>query len=266
MGQLDPKDFRRLNLQEINRERNLNLTIADLDREMYVFQRASIYRGFHGYQVIAKRLPCFWPLVPVLYLHGLTQLGEMIYRSVANSRLHLMPCDAECPANDQRLSDVIGNQRPSDMGMVRYPFLLGILLFIFVFNWFFKFEYYPLTPFPMYSRVPQGDVSRMTYYKAYSKFQDGTVRRTSFTESIGTVAISGYLIMEKMCFAPNGVEFCKKFLRAVGNQYNRSVPDSRRIYSYIIQKWDWDMGADFPDQNYGRKDQEFIFEILNTNE
>ena len=84
-------DFRRLDLNEYNRSHRLNLALQDLEEEMHVIFRGQAYRGFDGYRRIALALPASWPLVPWLFLPGISSLGALVYGYVARNRLTVAP-------------------------------------------------------------------------------------------------------------------------------------------------------------------------------
>ena len=94
---LELLDFRRLDLNEYNRSHMLNLALHDLEEEMHVIFRGQAYRGFDGYRRIALALPASWPLVPWLFLPGISSLGALVYGYVARHRPTLLRCDSYCP-------------------------------------------------------------------------------------------------------------------------------------------------------------------------
>lgn len=50
-----------------------------------VLQRRS-WKGYNAYRVIAARIPIFWPILPLLYVWPIPEIGKGIYRRVADSR------------------------------------------------------------------------------------------------------------------------------------------------------------------------------------
>jgi predicted DCC family thiol-disulfide oxidoreductase YuxK len=71
-------------------ERFPMLRDADLDAEMYVVDGAGRpYGGFHAFRRIARALPLAWPLVPLLYLPGMSAAGTRVYALVARNRRQL---------------------------------------------------------------------------------------------------------------------------------------------------------------------------------
>jgi predicted DCC family thiol-disulfide oxidoreductase YuxK len=70
-----------------------------LIEEMHVVtpDRRRAYAGFRAFRWIAWRLPLTMLIAPLLYLPGVTWLGNKVYRWVAKHRFQLVPCDAgEC--------------------------------------------------------------------------------------------------------------------------------------------------------------------------
>lgn len=66
---------------------------APLLEQMHVLTRVGkLYGGYGAVRWIAWRLPLLWPIAPLLYLPGVTQLGDRLYRWVARNRFRLVPC------------------------------------------------------------------------------------------------------------------------------------------------------------------------------
>lgn len=58
-----------------------NLHREDCLREMYLIdQDSTIYKGFFAYRSLAKVMPVFWIILPLLYIPGISQIGELAYR------------------------------------------------------------------------------------------------------------------------------------------------------------------------------------------
>ncbi len=220
------------------------------------------YPRFYAYQIIGRRLPIFWPLMPIFFLPNLFQLDVAIYRYVAKRQAKIISREVKYSENIQPTSQMNSGLINTDRKILRYPILLGILVYTLVVIWFFKIEYYPLTAYPMYSTVPHRDLSHITYIKAFSKHQDGTMNRTTFGEAIGAMTTGGYNVIVSNCFKPKKIDVCKKFLRASGSQYNRKVRGSNKILSYVIQRWTWNIHSDPYDPNHGRIVKEFTFNVL----
>jgi hypothetical protein len=51
-----------------------------------------ILHGFGAFRWMAWRLPPLWPLLPFLYLPGMTSVGQRAYLWVARNRFRLVPC------------------------------------------------------------------------------------------------------------------------------------------------------------------------------
>ncbi len=59
----------------------------DLMIDMHFIRGKQSWKGYHAYQQISRRIPFFWPIVPVLYLPPVVAIGKVVYRKVADSRL-----------------------------------------------------------------------------------------------------------------------------------------------------------------------------------
>src|SRR5262249_16701711 len=59
--------------------------------EMHVtdLRTGELFRGFFGFRRVVRYTPLLWPLLPFLYLPGISIAGEEIYGFVAGNRLRL---------------------------------------------------------------------------------------------------------------------------------------------------------------------------------
>jgi predicted DCC family thiol-disulfide oxidoreductase YuxK len=66
------------------------LAEADLDDAMYAIDGSGRrYRGFYAFRRLAWALPAVWWLIPLLYLPGMSFVGERVYGHVARNRSRL---------------------------------------------------------------------------------------------------------------------------------------------------------------------------------
>ncbi|WP_428938571.1 thiol-disulfide oxidoreductase DCC family protein [Fontivita pretiosa] len=65
----------------------------DAMRDMHVVSSdGRTYRGYDGFRSIAWALPPVWPILPLLYLPPIPQLGRRIYRRIADARCTTASC------------------------------------------------------------------------------------------------------------------------------------------------------------------------------
>ncbi len=70
------------------------VSYADMLRRMYVVRReGEVFGGFQAFRAIAPMLPLCWPIVPLLWLPGMTWLGEHAYVFIAKNRYRYARCD-----------------------------------------------------------------------------------------------------------------------------------------------------------------------------
>ncbi len=66
---------------------------APLFDQMHVLTpRGRLYGGYASLRWLAWRMPLLWPVAPFLYLPGVAQLGDALYRWIARHRFKLVPC------------------------------------------------------------------------------------------------------------------------------------------------------------------------------
>jgi predicted DCC family thiol-disulfide oxidoreductase YuxK len=88
--------FRKLRYLDLMDWEAVSKSYPQLDRkacvdEMHVIdvQTGKLFKGFFGFRRLAWETPLLWPLLPFLYLPGISIAGEEIYGLVAGSRLRL---------------------------------------------------------------------------------------------------------------------------------------------------------------------------------
>ena len=82
-----------------------DLDPAKLTEQMHVLTPGGsrALAGFRAVRYIAGRLPVMWLVWPLLFLPGMTRVGQKLYLWVARHRFHLVPChDGVCTSPTQR--------------------------------------------------------------------------------------------------------------------------------------------------------------------
>lgn len=71
------------------------IAAAPLLEQMHVLPPAghALYGGYAAIRYLAWRLPLAWPIAPLLYLPGMTWLGQKIYLAIARNRFKIIPCE-----------------------------------------------------------------------------------------------------------------------------------------------------------------------------
>jgi len=270
-ARLEFLNFRRLDLAEYNLRHKLALTIEDLDREMYVISRGQAYIGYYGYRVLAVALPAFWSLSPLLFLPGVSWVGERVYGYIARNRLALVHCDSHCPivpsanSDSQTLSQVIDGPQ-----QFRYAWLISGFSLVMAVSFAYKVEFYPLTAWHLYAGLI--DTGQVTYWKVLGRQPSGAMIPVHLEDAIGALRWDGrYSTRLMQCFdgqmnekgqlVSKDLGICKKFLSVSGVVYNKkSLPD-RKITHLEIQQWLWDFRSHPSDPEHGKLMDRVIVEI-----
>ena len=268
---LECLDFRRLDLAEYNRRQKFALTIQDLDREMYVISGGEAYIGYYGYRVLALALPALWPLSPLLFLPGVSWVGERVYGSIARNRLALVHCDAHCPTVPltQGAPQAIA---PVSAGPQRYRYAVCIAGFcvVMALSFVYRIEFYPLTAWHLYAKLNSSGV--VTYQKVFGHQPSGAIVPVRLEDAIGALRWDGryrqklHLCLdgvreERKRVVSKKVDICKKFLTASGVVYNEKSPPDRKITHLEVQEWVWDFRSNPADPEYGNVTDRIIVEI-----
>jgi predicted DCC family thiol-disulfide oxidoreductase YuxK len=252
-------DFHRMELNDYNRTQKLNLTSRDLEAEMYVVSRGSVYRGFKAYRVIALALPALWPLVPWLFLPGISSLGALFYSYVARNRLKLLWCDSHCPVLPSKeiesTSITVGNAAKRNFGCAS---LVSGITVVALLCWFYRIEFYPFTSWHLYSGL--NTTGKIEYHKVLARYESGVTSPARLEDGIGALAFDGrYSPFLEQCFGePSDINTCKKFLTAEASVYNKKGRPGGKITHYEIQLWSWDFRANPLDPHHGNLVKRFV--------
>ncbi len=271
-ARLEFLDFRRLDLAEYNLRHKLALTIQDLDREMYVISCGQAYIGYYGYRVLAHALPAFWPLIPLMYLPGVSWIGERVYGYIARNRLTLLHCDSHCPttATENNVSTVFSqaNVQPNPL---RCAWLISGFCTVMAISFFFRIEYYPLTAWHLYTDLNHS--GKITYLKVVGRLPSGAIVPVRLEEAVGALGWDGrYRPRLNQCFESlfhdetgsgvrPDVNICKKFLTISGVVYNKNSSPDKKITHFEIQQWVWDFRSNPYDPEHGKVTDRVIVAI-----
>jgi predicted DCC family thiol-disulfide oxidoreductase YuxK len=249
-------DFRSLSLAEYNEKHGLKLTADALEKEMFVISRGASHSGFEGYRVIALSIPALWPLVPFLFLPGVSNVGKSIYRHIAHDRLALANCDSDC-AFDIPPTETGTKRSANKAARQVFAYGTGIAALVTLLGtfWALSLEYYPFTDMHMFS----GAKKSVTYYKVLGHFSSG-VTPFRLEDTIGAMSLnSRYEPLFTLCFGTSDqVSLCKKTLTVLTSAYNRKVGPDKRVMDVEIQRWKWDYISNPNDPNYGNLNARFV--------
>jgi hypothetical protein len=232
---------------------------------MHVICRGQAYRGFDGYRRIALALPAAWPLVPWLFLPGISSLSALVYGFVARHRHRhpLLQCDSHCPVQPAEAGETAQGTTTGDVtrGFGFAIAVSGIILVSLLFC-FYRIEFYPFTSWRLYSASKTS--GKVAYKKVLAQYESGVSSPARLEDTIGALAWDArYSRFLAKCFQdqPKAVAICKKFLSAAAAAYNKKAPPGERVTHYEIQVWNWDFRSYPFDPNYGHMTHRFILEI-----
>ena len=255
-------DFRQLDLTDYNRTHALNLKLSDLEKEMYVIDRGRPYPGFYGYRIIALALPEFWPLVPLLYLPGLSSLGIIVYSSVARHRLKLIKCDSQCelkPSDESKLFAVTSVN--DTFRSLPYPLAISGLIIALLLCWYCRIEFYPFTAMQMFSGNQTSGV--VTYNKVIAHYDSGVSARAYPEKIIPALYDTRYRRAIRGCFSDNSkkLQICNTLLKNIGSIHNKKVQSGEKIEKIEIQLWDWNFRENPSDPAHGDLVKTYVVQI-----
>ena len=87
------KRFRRAHVTPARKTRLLNRPSGWGVARLSVLLALVMYGGYRAIRWLAWRLPATWLIAPLLYLPGMTWLGQKLYMAVARNRFKIIPCE-----------------------------------------------------------------------------------------------------------------------------------------------------------------------------
>jgi len=270
-ARLEFLDFRSLDLAEYNRRHALALTLEALDREMYVISRGQAYVGYYGYRVMAPALPAFWPLVPLLFVPGVSWVGERVYGYIARNRLALLHCDSHCPVPSTNGDSAIVSQVADESYSLRYAWLMSCFSVVMAVSFTYRVEFYPvMTAWHLYAGLNYS--GKISYFKAIGHQASGTIVPVRLGDTIGALRWDGRdSALMKRCFTDHSdekgrsvnknLDTCHKFLKVSGSMYNKNSPPGGKIAQLELQEWSWDFRSNPSDPEHGKVRNRVVVEI-----
>ena len=251
-------DFRTLNLTDYNARHDLKLTLRDLEQQMAVVSRGRAHQGFYAWRAIAQAIPAGWVVAPWLFVPGIPWLGERVYRRVAQNRHQLLRCDATCADPSGSTAPIVALQPGRSPTALRGPLVVSASVVVLLLCWIYRVEEYPLTAVQMYTKPTTGVAE---YYKVLAHRESGETSTARIKEVIPAMTDGRYRRVIRMCFKPDQVRVCEKFLATCGAAFNTKARSGERVTHLEVQKWAWDVGANPSDPEHGQMADRFLFSL-----
>ncbi|MDQ3440734.1 MAG: DCC1-like thiol-disulfide oxidoreductase family protein, partial [Planctomycetota bacterium] len=260
LDRLNYLDFRTLDVTAYNAQRGVRLDPVELENSMHVVRRGRVTSGFEGCRTIATALPMFWPIVPLLYLPGLSHAGAAAYRWLAQNRMAFHTCgpDDACalpsasarPRTSTSSVESRSAAEPRDSSLARKllgPVVITGLLSFLLAVWVVRLEWYPFTSVQMFSTHDNSGV--LTYYKCFATDAFGN-RYEAPLEKMGR-GVSRYRpILSGAFYNAAGRKKCIGMLQFCGTTHNAAHPKNP-VVKLEVERREWDFVQHRKDTNYG---------------
>jgi hypothetical protein len=220
---------------------------------------------------LAAALPAFWPLCPLLFLPGVSWVGERVYGVIARNRLALVHCDSHCPIVPQGNGGSVAISYANPVSQrYRYALFIPGFCVVMAISFVYQIEFYPLTSWHLYAILNSSGV--ITYQKVFGHQPSGAIVPVRLEDGIGALRYDGRY-RQKLMHCIDGVreernrvvskkvEICKKFLTASGVVYNQKSPPNPKLTHLEVQEWVWDFRSNPSDPEHGKVTDRIIVEI-----
>jgi predicted DCC family thiol-disulfide oxidoreductase YuxK len=235
------QSFRTTDFDAFNALHRVNTDKKWADEEMLLVRDGKVYGGFDAYRQMSAMMPLLWPIVPLMWLPGVSHIGRAIYKWVAARRLSWFTCTDAC----QFLPDVRPNTPPEPKyrRYTAFAIACGIVPVLITLLWIRRTEVYPLSCFQMFSTHDDmyTDKSTVTFHQIYLRRPDGTMERAM----LNNLGYSGKNYFAQVSaafkFEPDK-QYVTKWLGDLGKKWNAAhVDDPRRqIAAFELQEREWD--------------------------
>ena len=121
--------------------------------DMHAVVQTKSWKGFYAYRVLAPRIPIFWPILPLLYVWPVPEIGKRIYRRVADSRTCSRP-QAKIPDTSKL------KYQPRTYSQLVVVVGIALLISNLVFGFAGKTNAWPFACYPRFSSLsnPQSTI------------------------------------------------------------------------------------------------------------
>lgn len=96
LGAVTWQDFRSVTLPA-----EVDLARCEQSVQIVIPGRSSPLGGFHAFRWLAARIPVFWPIVGLLWLPGISFLGDRLYQIIAKRRSGTPQVACEATTSDE---------------------------------------------------------------------------------------------------------------------------------------------------------------------
>ena len=139
-----------LDRESLEKYQLTSLDSGALMRDMHVIVGSQTWKGFAAYREWMKRFPIFWFAVPFLYLGAVIQIGQRIYRQIADSRT----CSI---AKEPVTATVLKRRFTLPAGVVG-----SVLVYVAILSAVGKLQTWPMAGYPTFEDLDPPEVSVLT--------------------------------------------------------------------------------------------------------
>ena len=139
-----------LDRESLEKHQLTSLDSGALMRDMHVIVGSQTWKGFAAYREWMKRFPVFWFAVPFLYLGAVIQIGQGIYRQIADSRT----CSI---AKEPVTATVLKRRFTLPAGVVG-----SVLVYVAILSAVGKLQTWPMAGYPTFEDLDPPEVSVLT--------------------------------------------------------------------------------------------------------
>ena len=139
-----------LDRESLEKYQLTSLDSGALMRDMHVIVGSQTWKGFAAYREWMKRFPIFWFAVPFLYLGAVIQIGQRIYRQIADSRT--------CSIAKEPVTATVLKRRFTLPAAV----VGSVLVYVAILSAVGKLQTWPMAGYPTFEDLDPPEVSVLT--------------------------------------------------------------------------------------------------------
>ncbi|PYS65544.1 MAG: hypothetical protein DMF74_03695 [Acidobacteria bacterium] len=139
-----------LDRESLEKHQLTSLDSGALMRDMHVIVGSQTWKGFAAYREWMKRFPIFWFAVPFLYLGAVIQIGQRIYRQIADSRT--------CSIAKEPVTATVLKRRFTLPAAV----VGSVLVYVAILSAVGKLQTWPMAGYPTFEDLDPPEVSVLT--------------------------------------------------------------------------------------------------------
>lgn len=131
----------------------ISVSKVEAERDLIAYSENKVYKGYHFYLLLTRKILVLLPLFPIIYFGKITQIGESIYKYIAKNRIRIF---GVCKIPSKKT--VRNTISEKNLLPANFRKIVQIHIFISILFFTFRFEIPKITGF-----LPRGALTEVSH-------------------------------------------------------------------------------------------------------